>query len=95
MKIAPLAEVKARFSSYVEQCEESPVVVTKNGRPKAVLVAARDEEELERLILAHTPKFMAMLEAAERRIKKGRGIKHGEFWRAVNRIHKKAIVDRD
>ena len=36
MKIAQLAEVKARFSSYVEECEEGPVVVMKNGRPKAV-----------------------------------------------------------
>jgi len=85
MKIAPVAEVKARFSSYLEKCEEGPVVVTKNGRPKAVIVAARDGEELERLILAHTPKFMAMLKAAERRIKQGRGIKHREFWKAVNR----------
>lgn len=85
MKIAPLAEVKARFSSYVEECKESPVVVTKNGRPKAVLVAAGNEEELERLILAHTPRFVAMLNAAERRIKKGRGIKHGDFWKAVNK----------
>jgi prevent-host-death family protein len=51
MKIAPLAEVKAHFSSYVEECEQGPVVVTKNGRPKAVLVAAGNEEELERLVL--------------------------------------------
>ena len=85
MKIAPLAEVKARFSRYVEECEESPVVVTKNGRPKAVLVAAGNEGELERLILAHTPRFMGMLKAAERRIKKGRGIKHGDFWKAVDK----------
>ena len=83
MKIAPLAEVKAHFSSYVEQCEESPVVVTKNGRPKAVLVSVGNEEDLERLILAHTPRFVAMLNAAERRIKKGRGIKHRDFWKAV------------
>ena len=55
MKIAPVADVKARFSSNLKDCEEGPVVVTKNGRPKAVLVAARDEEEIERLILAHTP----------------------------------------
>ena len=85
MKIAPLAEVKAKFSSYVEECVESPVVVTKNGRPKAVLVAAGTEEELERLILAHTPRFMALLSAAERRIKKGRGIKHRDFWKQINR----------
>jgi antitoxin (DNA-binding transcriptional repressor) of toxin-antitoxin stability system len=35
--------------------EGGPVVVTKNGRPKAVLVAARDEEELERLVLSREP----------------------------------------
>jgi prevent-host-death family protein len=85
MKIVPLAEVKARFSSYVEACEKEPVVVTKNGRPKAVLVAAGNEEELERLILAHTPRFVSMLNAAERRIKKGRGVKHGDFWKAVHK----------
>ncbi|MGH7829515.1 MAG: type II toxin-antitoxin system Phd/YefM family antitoxin [Candidatus Binatia bacterium] len=85
MKIAPLAEVKARFSSYVEECEKSPVVVTKNGRPKAVLIAAGNEEELERLILAHTPRFVALLNAAERRIKKGRGIKHRDFWKTVDK----------
>ena len=37
MKIAQLAEVKTPFSSYVEECEEGPVVVTENGRPKASL----------------------------------------------------------
>ena len=71
MKIALLAEVKAHFSSYVEECEQGPVVVTKNGRP----IAVGKEEELERLVLAHTPKFMALLKAAEQRIKKGRGLK--------------------
>jgi prevent-host-death family protein len=85
MKIVPLAEVKAHFSSYVEECKESPVVVTKNGRPTAVLVAARSEEELERLILAHTPRFMSLLNSAERRIKKGRGVKHRDFWKAVKK----------
>ncbi|HEU4342126.1 MAG TPA: hypothetical protein VFU31_11195 [Candidatus Binatia bacterium] len=38
-----------------------------------MLVEVGKEEELEKLILAHTPRFMAMLNAAERRIKKGRG----------------------
>lgn len=85
MKIAPLAEVKARFSSFVEECTEGPIVVTKNGRPKAVLVAAGSEEDLERLILAHTPRFMNMLNAAERRIKKGQAIKHRDFWKSASK----------
>jgi hypothetical protein len=60
-------------------------VVIKNGQPKAVLVAAGNEEELERLILSNTPRFAAMLNAAERRIKKGCAIKHGDFWKTVDK----------
>ena len=85
MKVAPVADVKARFSRYLEMCVDGPVIVTKNGRPAAALVAVSDEEELERLILAHTPRFIALLDAAERRIKKGRGIKHDDFWKAVRK----------
>ena len=85
MKIAPVADVKARLSAYLKMCAEGPIVVTKNGRPAAVLVAVSDEEELERLILGHTPRFTALLGAAERRIKKGRGVKHAAFWKAVRK----------
>ena len=49
MKIAPVADVKARFSAYLKRCKDGPVIITRNGRPAAVLIAAPDEEELERL----------------------------------------------
>ena len=39
MKIAPVADVKARLSSYLEQVENGPVIITKNGRPVAALAA--------------------------------------------------------
>lgn len=85
MKIAPVADVKARFCKYLEECVENPVVVTKNGRPAAVLVAVSDEEELERLILAHTPRFTALLEAASKRVKETGGVEHTEFWNSVGK----------
>jgi len=85
MKVAPLADVKARLSAYLKMCAEWPVVVTKNGRPTAVLVAVSDEEELERIILGHTPRFKALMDSAARRIKKGKGIKHAAFWKAVRK----------
>ena len=80
MKIAPVADVKARFSSYLQQCADGPVVITKNGRLAAVLVAVSDEEELERLILAYTPKFKALLDSAYDRIRRGEGVSHDQFW---------------
>ena len=36
-------------------------------------------------VLSQKPKFVAMLKTAERRIGKGRGIKHGDFWKAGNK----------
>jgi prevent-host-death family protein len=94
MKIVPVADVKARLSAYLDICAVTPVVVTRNGRPAAVLVAVSDEDDLERLILAHTPRFRAMLDAAEQRIKKGRVIGHRDFWRIVAERHQKGDVQR-
>ena len=81
MKIASVADVKAHFSAYVKASEQGPVVVTRNGRPVAVLLAVGDEEELERLILAHSPRLRAILDAARQRIRAGAGISHEEFWK--------------
>jgi prevent-host-death family protein len=40
MKIAPLADVKALLSAYVDQIgTEGPVVITRNAKPVAVLLA--------------------------------------------------------
>ena len=83
MKIASVADVKAKFSGYLKASEDGPVVVTKNGKPVAMLLAIRDEEEIERMILAHSPKFQSLLEIAEQQIKEGKGIRHEDFWREV------------
>jgi prevent-host-death family protein len=83
MKIAPVAEIKARFSSYVEATEEGPVVVTRNGRPVAVLVAAEGDDEVEDLLLAHSPRLRRILDASRQQIAQGSGLPHEEFWRRV------------
>jgi len=85
VKIAPVADIKAHFSSYLEQCERGPVIVTKNGRPVAIILSVSDEDELERLVLAHTPRFRQLLDAAEQRIAKDGGIRHEDFWAKVKK----------
>jgi prevent-host-death family protein len=84
VKIASVAEVKSRFSAFVKASQEGPVVVTRNGRPVAVLVAVNDEEALKRLMMAHSPRIQAILEAARQRIQAGAGIPHEEFWRGAS-----------
>jgi prevent-host-death family protein len=83
MKVASVADVKAKLSAYLDASAKGPVVVTRNGKAVAVLLGVRDDDELERLILAHSPKLNAILDAAERRIKEGKGISHEELWKRV------------
>lgn len=84
MKIASVANVKARLSAFLKESEEGPVVVTRNGKAVAVLVAVSDDDELERLVLAHSPKFQALLSKSRRQIENTGGVPHDQFWSEVN-----------
>jgi len=83
MKIASIADVKAQLSSYVKESEDGPVIITRHGRPVAVLLPVIDEDELERLILAYTPRFRKLIDQVEQRIAETGGIKHEDFWQMV------------
>lgn len=80
MKIAPVAEVKAKLSAFVDESQAGPVVITRNGRPVAVLVAVHTEDDLEGVLLAHSPKLRAILDAGRRQIQTGAGISHEAIW---------------
>ncbi len=91
MKIAPVADVKARLSAYIQQCEAgNPVVITRNGKAMAVMIAARDEDDLERLVLAHSTRFQALLERSRRSIRAGKGLSPDAFWKTVRQRRAKA-----
>ena len=83
MRIASVADVKARFSGYLKASKQGPVVVTKNGKPVAMLLSITDEDEIERMLLAYSPRFQSILEIAERQIREGKGISHDDFWREI------------
>ena len=83
MRIASVADVKARLSAYLKESESGPVIVTRNGKAVAVLLAVTDDDELERLVLAHSPRCRAMLDKSHRQIEETGGIPHEQFWREV------------
>jgi len=80
MKIASVANVKAKFSAYIKASKAGPVIVTKNGKPVAVLISMQDEDEIERLLMAYSPQLQHILQAAEKQIQAGKGIPHETFW---------------
>jgi prevent-host-death family protein len=83
MRIASVADVKAHFSAFIKSSRDGPLVVTRNGRPVAVLLPVADDEEVERLLLAYSPKFQSILRTAEQQIREGKGIYHTDFWKDV------------
>jgi prevent-host-death family protein len=83
MRIASVADVKAHFSAFLKSGQEGPLVVTRNGKPVAVLLSVTDDEEVERLLLAYSPKFQRLLQTAEQQIREGKGIYHTDFWKEI------------
>ncbi len=71
MKIASVAEVKSQFSAFLKATEGGPVVVTRNGRPVAVIVGVQDEDEIERLLMAYSPHLRAILGSLAPAISRG------------------------
>ena len=90
MKIAPLADVKARLSAYLDQCaSEGPVVITRNGKAVAILLAPYDDDDLERILLGRSARFQAMLQRSRKSIQEGKGLSEAAFWKAVRERSKK------
>ena len=86
MRIAPLADVKARLSAYLDECSvEGPVVITRNGKAAAVLLVPHDDDDLERLLLGRSPRFQALLDRSRQSIEEGEGLSEADFWDAVRK----------
>ncbi|MBI4454944.1 MAG: type II toxin-antitoxin system Phd/YefM family antitoxin [Acidobacteria bacterium] len=93
MRIASLADVKTRLSAYLDQCEkEGPIVITRNGKAVAVLLAPVSDDDLEMLLFARSPRFQSMLRKSRLSIRKGEGLSASAFWKAVAERHESERV---
>lgn len=67
MRIESLREVKAKLSKIVRDLpSDRSVVITKNGRPCAVLFPVTKETDLESLLLAQNKDFWRMFDQAHK-----------------------------
>jgi PHD/YefM family antitoxin component YafN of YafNO toxin-antitoxin module len=83
VRVASVTEVGADFGGYLKASEEGPVVVTRNGKPVAVLLRTCGQEDLERLLMGHSPTLQTILEAARKRFRSGASIPHEAFWKEI------------
>ena len=80
MKIVSVADVKKHLSAYLRNETSGPFVITRNGRPAWGLLPMEDEEEIERLVLAYSPRMQAILNASRQEIAERGGVGHDDFW---------------
>ena len=78
----PLAEIKAHLSEIVDrvESEHERIVLTRNGRPAAVIMSPEDLEALEdTLELMSDPKALREIRKAQGEIAKGKGVTADEL----------------
>ena len=86
MTAISLADAKARLSAVLDEVRDTHerVVITRNGRPEAVILAVSDLEALEETLdLLSTPGALEEIRAAEAEVTRGEAIDAGELRRLM------------
>ena len=67
MRTESLREVKNNLSSVIEGLGESgPVLITKNGKTRALLLPVDESTDLESILLSQNPRFWKLFDRAAR-----------------------------
>jgi prevent-host-death family protein len=75
MKTLPLSEAKAKLSGLIDSVEATgnEVMITRNGRPAAILVSPDEYESWkETIAIRSDPRMMREIKAGLRALKKGK-----------------------
>lgn len=74
MKKIPLSEVKDDLSHYIHLAEGEEIVVTRHGRPAAVIIGFKDEDDWFDYRLENDPRFLAEIARAREEVRSGMGV---------------------
>ena len=84
MKSASVTRIAAQFNDYLEASRKQPVLITRNGKPVAVLMSVQNRAEA-REFTGRSRSLRSIFKEAHEQIRKGGGIPHDQFWREVER----------
>jgi prevent-host-death family protein len=81
MTIVALSEAKSKLNGYIDQAQETgPIVITRNGKAVAVLLAPESDADLELILMQHSKRLKAILEEARTSFAKGTQLTHQDVW---------------
>jgi prevent-host-death family protein len=91
MKTIEVSKATLPLSDYTKEVKKKPIIITKEGRPVAVLVSIPDAD-IETVSLSNNPKFIALIERSRARQKSEGGISSEEMRRRLERPKKSAHI---
>ncbi len=89
MKIVALEDARDSLSDYARKNRRNAVIVTRRGRPVSALVPLEPGADLERLALAASPRFRAILARSRVDLRDGKALSSDDLRRAFG-IKRKA-----
>jgi prevent-host-death family protein len=75
VKEVPLSEIKDDLSRYLREAESQEIVITRHGKPAAVLIGFESEEDWFDYRLENDPLFLRRIEQARASLRAGRHIR--------------------
>ena len=67
--------MKDDFSRYLRLASDTEIVITRHGKPAAVLIGFKDEDDWFEYRLEHHPEFLRRVSEARRAIAAGGGVR--------------------
>ena len=89
MKKVALSEVKDDLSKYLRIAEKEEVVITRHGKPAAVLVGFTSDDEWFDYQLENDPRFLQRIERVRESLRKGKGVRLEDLAKAKQRRAKR------
>ena len=71
MKTHTMTEAKNDICSIVREAEKEQVLITRHGRPAAIVIGFRDEDEWFDYKVEHDEKFLQRIAKARKEIREG------------------------
>jgi antitoxin (DNA-binding transcriptional repressor) of toxin-antitoxin stability system len=91
MKTVEVSKATLPLSDYTKEIKKEPVIITKEGRPVAILVSIPNTD-IETVSLTNNPKFIALIERSRARQKSEGGISSEEMRRRLESPKKSAHI---
>jgi len=72
---APLADVKDSLSEYIKKAAKDDVIITRLGKPAAILIGFADEDDWLDYRLEHDERFLKRIAQSREQVKRGAYVK--------------------